>query len=221
MGTDERDPTFAFADMAGFTALTEAHGDERGAELAADFAELVDGLLIEGAEAVKTIGDAVMLRCDSAEDAIELGVRILERAGARDRFPALRVGMHTGSAVERDGDWFGTAVNVAARVSGAAGGGEVLLTDATRRAAGDLDDIELRRHGERRFRNLTEPIALFQAIRRGADGEHAPIDPVCRMAIARNHAAGTLSYQGRDYKFCSLACAAAFATSPESYVATE
>jgi adenylate cyclase len=81
MGTDERDPTFAFADMAGFTALTEAHGDERAAELAADFAELVDGLLIEGAEAVKTIGDAVMLRCDSAEDAIELGVASLSGRG--------------------------------------------------------------------------------------------------------------------------------------------
>src|SRR4051794_15529562 len=131
-GRPQSDPdthTFLFADLAGFTALTEAHGDHEAAELAAEFCELVRELLLEyRADEIKTIGDAVMLRCDQPRDAIGLGLRIVDEVGARQRFPIVRVGMHTGPAIDRGGDWFGSAVNLAARISGAVGGDEVLLT---------------------------------------------------------------------------------------------
>ena len=77
--------------------------------------------------------------------------------------PPVRVGMHTGPAVEREGDWYGTTVNVAARLCAAAGGGEVLVSEATRDAAGSLRKVEL---GERRLhwlKNVTEPVAAFLA----------------------------------------------------------
>jgi class 3 adenylate cyclase len=62
-------------------------------------------------------------------------------------FPLVRVGMHTGPAVGRDGDWFGATVNLAARVSAAAAGGEALLTATTRTAAGEVAGVELRERG--------------------------------------------------------------------------
>jgi len=116
---DEQAHTFLFADLAGFTALTEAHGDEEAADLAAEFFDCVRDLLPEyGGEEVKTIGDAVMLRCERPDAAVELGLRIVDEVRKRDHFPVVRVGMHTGPATERSNDWFGAAVNVAARVSG-------------------------------------------------------------------------------------------------------
>jgi adenylate cyclase len=218
-----RDHTFAFADLAGFTALTEAMGDEDAASLVAEFCEAVGALLTDhGAEQIKAIGDALLIRADRADRAVELGVRIVQDVGGRHYFPAVRVGMHTGPAVERDGDWFGHTVNIAARVSGEASGGDVLVTDATRAAAGVVERIEFRERGRRRLRNVAEPLLLFSAVREGglADGG-LPIDPVCRMAVDPAHAAGRLTYAGAGYYFCSLDCAQKFASQPESYTGSD
>jgi adenylate cyclase len=212
--------TFLFADLAGFTALTEAMGDEGAADLAADFCDRVEAAAPEfGAEAIKRIGDAVMLRADGAEPAIRLGLHIAHEVGERHYFPTVRVGMHTGEAVERDGDWFGSAVNLAARVSGEASGSEVLLTEATRDAAGSVEGVELLEHGRRTLRNVAEPVSLYLAVREGErSGQGLPIDPVCRMAVDPEHSAGTLTHEGTTYHFCSLACVGQFAASPTRFV---
>src|SRR5438128_411498 len=111
-------------------------GDEQAADLAGEFCATVRDLAPRyAAEAIKTIGDALMLRGDDAAQAIRLGLHVVNDIGGRHYWPTVRVGMHSGPAAERGGDWFGTTVNVAARVSGVAGGGEVLLTEATRDAA--------------------------------------------------------------------------------------
>src|SRR6516225_3054394 len=101
------DQTFLFADLSGFTALTEVHGDEQAADLAASFFQDARSLLASrGAREVKTLGDSILIRCDSAKEAIGLALRLVRDVGARHGFPSVRVGMHTGPAVERDGDWF-------------------------------------------------------------------------------------------------------------------
>jgi class 3 adenylate cyclase len=116
--------TFLFADLSGFTALTEAHGDEQAVDLVDGFCVAVRQLLAaHHAHEVKTIGDALMLRTGDTAAAIRLGLCIVHDVGARHGFPLVRVGMHTGPAVERGGDWFGATVNLAARVSAAAAGG--------------------------------------------------------------------------------------------------
>jgi adenylate cyclase len=129
--------TFLFADIAGFTALTEAHGDEEAADVAAQFCEAVDGVAREfGAEVIKTIGDAVLIRVGDPSEALRLAVRIVHDVGAQHGAPIVRIGMHTGPAVERGGDWFGGTVNLAARISSAASGGEILLSEYTPRGGG-------------------------------------------------------------------------------------
>ena len=127
--SEDDEHTFLFADLSGFTALTEVHGDEEAAETAAGFFADARALLGEhDATEVKTLGDAMMIRCDSASGAIGLALLVVQEVGTRHGFPGVRVGLHTGPAVERDGDWFGATVNVAARVTAAATGGEVLVT---------------------------------------------------------------------------------------------
>jgi class 3 adenylate cyclase len=211
--------TFLFADLAGFTALTEAHGDEEAVELVEEFCEALRSLLPDhGAEEVKTIGDAMMIRVNEAGKAIELGLRIVEEVGSRPQVPVVRVGMHTGPAIERDGDWFGGTVNLAARISAVAGGREVLMSLATASAAGPLEEVELTRHGNPTFKNVREPVALFRAVRKGRQERGLPIDPVCRMAVDPDHAAGQLRHEGKLFFFCSLDCARQFAADPDRYV---
>jgi adenylate cyclase len=212
--------TFLFADLSGFTALTEAHGDEQAADLVGGFCVAVRRLLAaHQAQEVKTIGDALMLRSADAAAAIRLGLCIVHDVGAQHGFPLVRAGMHTGPAVEREGDWFGATVNLAARVSAAASGGEALLTAATR-AAGRLVGTELRERGRWTFRNVTEPVPVYAAVRQGTRSSAGlPIDPVCRMAVDPWHSAGRLTHQGVEYCFCSLGCAGAFAQHPARYTA--
>ena len=211
--------TFLFADLAGFTALTEAMGDHEAADVVADFGGAVRELLEDHqAREVKAIGDALMLHARAPDRAVELGLRIVEDVGSRHYFPVVRVGMHTGAAVQRAGDWFGAVVNLAARVSAAAAGSEVLLTSATRRAAGTLTGIELHPRGRQSFKNVAEPVEIYAAKRSGAQTDAGlPIDPVCRMAVDPDNAAGQLVYDGVEYHFCSLACANAFSGDPQRY----
>ena len=211
--------TFLFADLAGFTALTEAHGDEDAADLVGGFCRDVRDLLAEhGAEEVKALGDALMLHVREPDRAVELGLRVVGELGARSGFPVVRVGMHTGAAVERGGDWFGATVNLAARVSALSGGGEVLITEAVRLAAGAMPGVELRSRGVEKLRNMREPVHLYTALRDDGVGPLTPhIDPVCRMAVDPETSAGSLMFADVRHHFCSLACARAFADAPSSY----
>ena len=152
--------TFLFTDLVGFTALTAAQGDERAADVATEFCERVRPLLVDhDAEEIKSIGDGLMLRSDNPGQGILLGIRIVDELEQVEGFPPVRVGVHAGPAVERAGDWFGTTVNVAARLCAAAGGGEVLASEAAVVAAGKLGDVDI---GDRRLhwlKNVTEPVA--------------------------------------------------------------
>jgi adenylate cyclase len=156
--------TFLFTDLVGFTALAAEDGDQRAAEVALEFYDRVRRLLPDhGAEELKTIGDALMLRCSDARSAVLLGLRIIPDLDSVEGFPPVRIGMHTGPAVFRSGEWYGNTVNVAARLCSAAGGGEVLVSDATREAAGRVRKVEL---GDRRLhwlKNVTDPVGAVVA----------------------------------------------------------
>jgi adenylate cyclase len=157
--------TFLFADLVGFTAFTEEHGDDAAADLAEGFAAGAARLARDhGARLVKCLGDAVMLRADDASEAVRLGLRLHEEPTGLP----LYAGAHTGRAVERAGDWYGAAVNLAARVSCAADAGELLVTEATVAHGGRLDGIELHRRGERTFKNVAGATALFAVATSGA-----------------------------------------------------
>jgi adenylate cyclase len=214
--------TFIFADIAGFTALTEAHGDEEAAALVEDFcAAVLAELPASGGTHVKTIGDAVMLCVPDPGAAVLLGLRITHQLMIGHGAPAVRVGLHHGSAVERGGDYFGAAVNLAARVAAEASGGDVLLTGTTAALAPDLPGVSYEPRGRRILRNVRDPVDLFAAVGTGERTDGALLrDPVCRMAVDPEHAAGRLVYEGLPYFFCTLACAGEFARHPERYGST-
>ena len=146
-----------------------------------------------------------MLRVTDPGHAVQLGLRITHELMAGHGAPAVRVGLHHGTAVERDGDYFGAAVNLAARVSAVATGGEVLLSAHTAALAPDLDGVIYEPRGRQTLRNMREPIELFAAVRQGrAAHGRLVIDPVCQMAVDPDHAAGRLLLDGTAYHFCTI-----------------
>jgi len=207
-----------FADIAGFTALTEAHGDEQAVQLVDDFAAVVQAELpTVGGEYVKTVGDALMLRVPDPGDAIRLGLWITRNAMGGHQAPSVRVGANFGSAVERSGDYFGTTVNVAARVSALARGGELLVTGNTAALAADLEGVLYESRGRQALRNIAEPVEIFAVVRMDEDAVHLVVDPVCQMAVDPEQAVGRLMLEGSAHYFCSLSCVAAFSQNPQRY----
>jgi adenylate cyclase len=126
--------TLCFIDLSGFTRYTEEEGEREALDVVENFVETVEATLPPEATVVKTIGDEVMVVSPEPTSLTEWAVGLLERFPDR---PRPRVGIHHGDAVYRDGDYFGTQVNLAHRVVGRAQAGEVLVTD---RVTGSLSE---------------------------------------------------------------------------------
>lgn len=218
---DREAQTFLFADLASYTVLTEVHGDEEAVRLVDDYCAAMRRLLPEhGAEEVKTIGDALLVRVPDAGHAVRLGLRAAhELGGARHGFPSVRVGMHHGPAIERSGDYFGRTVNIAARVSALAGAGEVLVTDDVVEAAGAVESVRFIERGRHPLKGIEDPVLLYLASAGAQETpEGLPIDPVCHMAVDPDRAAGMLVHENTRFLFCSLHCARRFAAEPDRFV---
>jgi adenylate cyclase len=168
--------TFLIADISGYSTLTELDGDEAAADIAINFACEVARLAAEhGAEVVKTLGDAAMVRCDDAADAIELGLHLHRDSGQDGVLPALHAGIHTGPAVARAGDWWGSTVNVASRVAAAAEAGQLLVTEAAKRAAGTPSRHRLRDIGPLFLKNISAPVRVYAPVAEAAERPDAPV----------------------------------------------
>jgi adenylate cyclase len=119
--------TLCFIDLTGFTRYTEEEGDLEALDVVENFVETVEATLPPEATIVKTIGDEVMVVSPEPSLLTEWAVSLLDRFPER---PRPRVGIHYANAFYRDGDYFGTHVNLVHRVVDRAQAGEVLVTDA-------------------------------------------------------------------------------------------
>ncbi|MBU3673700.1 MAG: MerR family transcriptional regulator [Solirubrobacteraceae bacterium] len=148
----------AFADLAGYTQLTEELGDEEAAGVVERFVESVRRSIPDQARIVKTIGDEVMLVANDARSLAEWAVAF--QTGQTER-PLPRIGIHAGEVVYRDGDYFGREVNLAARVVARAAAGEVLVTWPVVEASGRALSFDL--IGEVKLKGFSHATELFLA----------------------------------------------------------
>jgi class 3 adenylate cyclase len=160
----ERPPAMVFADISGYTRLTEERGDEAAADLAISVADLVQGTAVRnGGQAVKFLGDGVMFYFREAADGLRAALDVVDStAGAG--LPPAHVGLHAGPVVIRDGDYFGRTVNWAARISSQAQADEVLVTREVIDAAPDVE-AAFESMGSVDLKGVAEPVELFRASR--------------------------------------------------------
>ena len=213
--TSER--TIAFVDLAGFTALTDVHGDHAAVDLIDDFTRMTtEATTAVGAKLVKTIGDAVMISAPTPECGLDVVRRVFHAAYDRKGFPEPRAGLHHGPVVERAGDYFGATVNLAARVASRAGSGQALITGTILDAAvaAEVDAVPL---GAHQLRNVLDPVELW-ALELCSNDVDLSVDPVCRMRLSCQAAVARVRHGGVEYRFCSRGCVAAFAADPDRYL---
>src|SRR3954447_8664561 len=148
----------AFADLAGYTRLTEEIGEEEALEVVERFVGLVEETLPDDARVVKTIGDEVMIVSADPAALVDWAVGLQVLAVER---PRPRIGLHAGSVLYRDGDYYGRAVNLASRVGARATGGEVLVTREIAECAGR--HLAFQAIGEVKLKGFDEATELFLA----------------------------------------------------------
>jgi class 3 adenylate cyclase/tetratricopeptide (TPR) repeat protein len=127
-----------FADLRDYTAFVEAHGDAAASALIADYRRLVRAQVAQaGGGEIKTEGDSFFVVFPTARQALQAGIGILREATLQarsrpDRPLRIGVGIHAGEPVAHEGDYIGSAVNVAARLAQEAGAGELLVSEVVR-----------------------------------------------------------------------------------------
>jgi adenylate cyclase len=156
-----REMTVGFADLVGFTRMGEEVPAEELGDVVGRLEEVAASVVSKPVTFVKTIGDAVMLVSTKPGPLIDVALALTEAD-----LPELRVGVACGAALERAGDWYGSPVNQASRVTGIARPGSVLATASVKEQV--EQDWSWSFAGERKLKGLG-PTKLFRA-RRAPDG---------------------------------------------------
>ena len=169
---ERRTRGFLFADLRGWTAFVEAHGDAAAAELLAAYRDLVRATVTQfGGAEIKTEGDSFYVVFDAASGAVECGLALVDAAAAASREHPERpirvgVGIHAGETIEMDGGYVGSAVNVAARVCSVARAGEVAITETVQGLVRTGLPVHFVPRGTPKLKGIDQPIEIY-VVRRG------------------------------------------------------
>jgi adenylate cyclase len=157
-------PAIAFLDLTGYTAVAEEHGDQAAAELASGLAGVVNqAAQAHNGRAVKWLGDGVMFHFTDPGRAILAALDVIEQTEQAIRVPA-RMGINAGTVIAQEGDYFGSTVNIAARIADYAQPHEVLVSEDTRQVA-RADGVEFELIGDVPLRGVSQSVRLHRVLR--------------------------------------------------------
>jgi predicted ATPase/class 3 adenylate cyclase len=180
--------TFLFTDIEGSTVRWERDPDAMGAALTEHDDFLRSTIEDNGGTVFSTGGDGFAAAFADAASALQAAVDGQGRLGL-----PVRMGLHTGSAEERDGNYFGRTLNRTARIMSAGHGGQILLSDVT--AGLVRDDVEVTDLGEHRLAGVETPMRLWQV-------GHVQFPPLRTVSLATGNLPVTLdSFVGRTNEF--------------------
>ena len=204
-GAAERDPArdpltrgFLFADLRGYTAFVETHGDRAAVDLLETYRRFVrDVVARRGGAEIKTEGDSFYVVFPSASGAVQAGLDIVARAEAAteerpDRPIHVGVGVHAGESAATAEGYVGSAVNIAARVCAQAAAGEVLVTETVRSLVRTSLPITLVPKGKRSLKGLDEPVACYAVTRASGAARSTTSAPPAKGADRRVVGAGVV-----------------------------
>jgi class 3 adenylate cyclase len=158
--TSETGHAAVFVDLCDYTRLTERYGDEAAAQMAVVLGVIArDIARRNNGRVVKMLGDGAHLHFDRAADAVPAAIDFLARVRSSG-LPCARVGVNAGPMVEANGDYYGRAVNVAARIAAQAGPGDVLVGETVTWAGAG---VRFECVGPMQLRGIEQPVTVYRA----------------------------------------------------------
>lgn len=163
---ETRRAAVAFADLVGFTELGQTVDVDELSDVAARLSRMAGEVVDPPVQLVKVIGDAVMLVAPGPKELVGASLALVERAEETDDFPQVRAGVAFGPAANHFGDWYGSTVNLASRLTARARPGSVLVTADVHDELGE-DGYAWSQAGPKRLKGFSEPVRTFR-VRRAA-----------------------------------------------------
>lgn len=199
------------ADLSGYTAMTEMHGAQAAAQLIGKYERLVRQSLHGASFLHERAGDQVVVLSPRADDLAHTALDILQRSAAEHHFLPVHAGLHFGDALGLNGHYYGSAMNLAARIAAQAKKGQLLCSMDFIGALSAPDRYRYSYHGQFRFKNVraTREVVELRPFPSGHLRQKAT-DPVCRMQVDKATAGIVCRANDRLYHFCSETCRAAF-----------
>ena len=213
----EIERTLFIADLSGYTALTETHGARHASEIVLRFGQLADASLEPGVTIVDRVGDQVLCVGADTHAVLRCALRLCKGIEGEPDFLAVQMAIHRGTVVERAGRLFGMPVNVTARLASHSRAGQILCTEPVAAVAREHPGITAHLVGEKRFKNVSLPVVVYELTRISQVAKASVIDPVCRMQVKPLKAAAAILHRGVAYHFCSPQCARLFGEATERY----
>lgn len=202
----EENIAILMADLTGYTALTETHGAGGAADIIDNYLAIVNDSLVGESYLHEQTGDEVMIVSASADNLLATAQKLMEATSRKNNFLQVHGGLHYGRILKRNNKFFGTTINLAARIAGKANPGTIWGSEDYVNAL-DHRPGSFQSKGKHYFKNISEPNEVFELI--PATGKQLQVDPVCKMLISEKENAVPHPAQEHLF-FCDHACLAIY-----------
>lgn len=200
---NEENIAILIADLTGYSALTETHGAISAADMIDSYVHIVENSLAGDCYLHETTGDEVMIVSSSAEYLLATAQNLIRTSSGKNRFLQVHGGLHYGSILKRHNKFFGTAINLAARIAAKANPGTIWCSQDFIQSLDPKQAGNFRSTGKHFFKNINGTNEIFELI--AATDTNSTIDPVCKMRITEKHNAIAHPLQKHLF-FCDTTC---------------
>lgn len=180
----EKHIAILMADLTGYTAMTEAHGALTAATVIQKYIYLAQQSLAGSSRLLERVGDQLVIIAEKPDDLACTAIHLLEHTGSASNFLSVHGGLHYGTVIEQSGSYFGTSMNLTARIAASAKRNTMLCSAAFTNAIEDKNRFIFTGHEEVRFKNIKFPVQV-SVLMPGATYIPKPkaTDPVCHNAV--------------------------------------
>ena len=199
----EKSVAILMADLSGYTALTETHGAVSAADLIDKYIRIAENCLVGDSKLHQRTGDEIMFVSDSPDFLLATALKLAANTVSEENFLQVHGGLHYGKVLKRGGNYFGSALNLAARITGKAAAGTFCCSDEFVNAIADKSVCTFKSKGNYFFKNISGEKEVFELSTEKTKTNY--IDPVCRMLIL--HPQNAIQHPNKDeLYFCSSQC---------------
>jgi adenylate cyclase len=202
MGIEEN-IAILMADLTGYTALTETHGAVSAADLIDKYLEIVANCLVGDSRLKERTGDEIMIVSNSADSLLATAMMIMNNTSKEENFLQVHGGLHYGKVLNRNNSYFGSAINLTARITSKANPGTLWCSEEFMRTVSNKSLLNIQPKGKHSFKNINDEVEIVELAHECKESYY--VDPVCRMLILNKEMA--IKHPGSEaIYFCSPGC---------------
>ena len=203
----EKNVAIMMADLSGYSALTERHGAVAAANLIDKYMSIAEKSLIGDCKVHQQTGDEIMFVSDSSDVILATARQLATNTANEEYFLQVHGGLHYGRVLKRGGNYFGSTINMVARIAGKAAAGTFYGSAEFVNSVRDKSHCTFKSQGTHQFKNFSVEKEVFEIGLGKIQTNH--IDPVCRMRIL--HPENAIRNSSSDQLFfCSAQCLDAY-----------